>query len=293
MRRGPLYMPPGEQESIFFPGFDGGAEWGGSAFYPDSRLLYVNANDVPYTLRMLKLDAQMGQQGRLSYLRHCAGCHGENHEGDGRGIPPLGNLRGRYSLPTAYQLIRTGRGRMPGFPELAFSEAMTLLTYLLEGEAPAVASAAAPQGAASYVHTGYNRFVDAELGAPGIEPPWGTLNAIDLEKGEIRWRIPLGYYPALAERLGRDTGAENYGGPVVTRGGLVFIAGTPDEMFRAFEKESGRLLWEAKLPAAGFATPATYMVGGRQYVVVAAGGGKLGSPPGDTYVAFALPRIGQ
>jgi len=135
---------------------------------------------------------------------------------------------------------------------------------------------------------GYERWRDAN-GYPAIKPPWGTLSAIDLNTGDYRWRITLGEHPELAAKGIPQTGTEQYGGPIVTAGGLVFIAATSDAKFRAFDKETGRLLWEYQLPAAGYATPSTYQAGGRQYVVIAAGGGKLGTPSGDSYIAFALP----
>lgn len=290
LRKGELYSPPSLQETVVLPAYDGGAEWGGASFDPSSGLLYVNSNDVPVTLQMMQLEGGMSSVGRNTYLRMCAGCHGADLKGDGGNIPPVVNISARYTVSGAFQIIREGRGRMPGFPQLSFAEAMPLLNYLLEG--PAASSAggsASPAEARTYLHTGYKRWQDPETGAPAIKPPWGTLTAIDLQRGEFRWRIPLGYYPALVDRFGKETGAENYGGPVVTAGGVLFIAGTPDEMFRAFDKATGKLLWESKLPAAGFATPAVYEVYGRQYVVIAAGGGKLGRPAGDSIVAFALP----
>ncbi len=293
LRQGDLYSPPSLKETTVMPGFDGGAEWGGAAFDPHSGLLYINSSDVPFTLQMLKIQSGMSTAGRDLYLRLCAGCHGARLEGDGANIPSLQNIAARYSVPAAFQLVRDGRGRMPGFPQLEFAETMSLLTYLLDGQSSTTgeggAQASTPTTGRSYIHTGYKRLVDALTGAPGIKPPWGTLSAIDLQKGELRWQIPLGYYPALAKQFGRNTGAENYGGPIVTAGGLLFIAATPDEMLRAFDKSTGRVLWEANLPAAGFATPATYAINGRQYVVIAAGGGKLGRPAGDTIIAFALP----
>ncbi len=135
------------------------------------------------------------------------------------------------------------------------------------------------------------RFLDGR-GKPVIEPPWGTLNAIDLNTGETLWRVPLGNDEAIDDPAHPVTGTENYGGPVVTAGGLVFIAATNDEKIRAFHARTGAQLWEADLPAGGYATPATYEVDGRQYLVIAAGGGKMGTPSGDRYVAFALTEAG-
>jgi len=144
-------------------------------------------------------------------------------------------------------------------------------------------------GGIPYSFTGYNRWLDTN-GYPAVKPPWGTLNAIDLNTGEYRWRVPLGEVPALTARGLAPTGTENYGGPVVTAGGLVFIGAAKDEMFRAFDRRTGKLLWQTKLPAGGYATPATYLADGRQFVVIACGGGKMGTKSGDAYVAFALPK---
>ena len=122
-----------------------------------------------------------------------------------------------------------------------------------------------------YTTDGYPVFLDPH-GVPAIAPPWGTLNAIDLVKGEILWKVPLGEYPQLVAKGIRNTGTMNFGGAVATAGGLVFVAATADEKIRAFEKHTGRVLWEHQLPAGGYATPTTYMLDGRQYVVIAAGG---------------------
>ena len=157
--------------------------------------------------------------------------------------------------------------------------------------APATeASAAAPAKAEPpYAFGGFQRWFDRE-GYPAIKPPWGTLNAVDLNTGEIKWKVPLGEYAELTARGIPPTGTENYGGPVVTAGGLIFIGATADETIRAFDKETGQILWEAKLPFGGNATPSVYMAGGRQYIVISAGGGKSGRPAGGSIVAFALPR---
>ena len=140
-----------------------------------------------------------------------------------------------------------------------------------------------------YVRAGGGRWLD-EDGYPNVKPPWGTLNAIDLNTGEYRWKVTLGEYPELKAKGVPPTGTDNYGGPIVTAGGLIFIAATLDEMFRAFDAKTGEILWEAKLPAPGYATPTTYMAAGRQYIVIACGGGKLGTKSDDTYLAFALPE---
>jgi len=177
---------------------------------------------------------------------------------------------------------------MPAFAFLTRAERDAVASHVLGEPAPDDSKGEAAQAGRPYTHLGYNRFLDPE-GYPAVKPPWGTLNAIDLDAGEIRWSVPLGEVPELRRRGLAPTGTENYGGPIVTAGGLVFVGATKDERFRAFDKGTGKLLWETPLPAGGYATPATYEKGGRQYVVIAAGGGKMGTRSGDAYVAFALP----
>jgi quinoprotein glucose dehydrogenase len=189
------------------------------------------------------------------------------------------------------QVIRSGKGRMPGFAHLGDESVEAMVKYLLTGQD--VQTRAQPATSPidlKYTHDGYNKFLDPE-GYPAIEPPWGTLNAINLDTGEYVWQIPFGEFPELAAKGLRNTGTENYGGPVVTAGGLLFIGATNhDRKFRAYDKLTGELLWETTLPASGNATPAVYEVNGRQLVVIGAGGGKSGAPSGGTYVAFALPE---
>ena len=177
---------------------------------------------------------------------------------------------------------------MPSFGFLPAGDKEALVSFLRSETAPGPKDEETVEPGVPYTSTGYNRFLDPD-GYPAVKPPWGTLNAIDLVRGETRWQVPLGEYPELTRGGAPPTGTENYGGPIVTAGGLVFIAATRDEMFRAFDKATGRALWQAPLPAGGYATPSTYEVDGRQYVVVAAGGGKMGTRSGDAYVAFALP----
>ena len=181
--------------------------------------------------------------------------------------------------------------RSPSFPDLSRGEMAALLEFLLTGESGLSGTdhrdTPNPMEL-KYTSDGYNKFLDQE-GYPAIAPPWGTLNAIDLNKGIIRWQIPFGEFPKLVAQGVRNTGSENYGGGIVTKNGLFFIGATNyDQKFRAFDKLTGKLLWETTLPAAGNATPATYQINGRQFIVIAAGGGK-GSASGGSYVAFALP----
>jgi quinoprotein glucose dehydrogenase len=278
------------KDTVVFPGFDGGAEWGGSAVDPETGVLYVNANDVAWTGALAENTAKEAG-GRALYLSQCGVCHRDNMAGSPPEFPPLLGIANRSSPKEIAAVIRQGRGRMPAFPHLAGDQLFALVDYVMSGESKERSSTKPAPPQMNYRFTGYNKFLDPE-GYPAVAPPWGTLNAINLNTGEDAWKIPLGEYPELAAKGMRNTGSENYGGPIVTAGGLVFLGATNfDKKIRAFDKASGELLWEATLPFAGNATPATYGVNGRQFVVIAAGGGKdLKSASGGVYVAFVLPQ---
>ena len=301
-RRG-TFEPFGLYDTVLLPGFDGGAEWGGAAVDPEG-VLYVNANEMAWLARLRATPRQDDlahlTPGQRAYMVSCAACHGTERQGNpAANLPPLTDLATRKTRDEVAQLITTGKGMMPGQPAIPATDKQQLIDFLfgaekVEGSASGSAAKAprkatkAPTPYTPYRLDGYVRFVDPK-GYPAITPPWGTLTAIDLNSGEHRWQITLGEFKELTAKGISPTGAENYGGPVVTASGLLFIGATKDGSFRAFDKRTGKLLWQTELPAAGFATPCTYSVAGKQYVVIAAGGTKLGTKKGDSYVAFALP----
>ncbi len=275
--------------TVVFPSFEGGAEWGGPAVDPETGVIYINSNNYASTGTIAKQES--GSSGRAVYLSQCSVCHRDNMAGSPPEFPSLIDVGTRLSAQQITLKIHQGGGRMPGFPNLQGEELKLLLAYLQQRAGKDFDSIGASPSPVTYNVTGYHRFQDAD-GYPATAPPWGTLNAIDLNTGEYVWKIPLGQYPELVAQGLPDTGSENYGGPVVTAGGLLFIGATDfDKKFRAFDKATGKLLWETTLPFAANATPATYMVKGRQYVVIASGGGKLlNQRSGGIYIAFALPR---
>lgn len=297
-RSGPIFTPPSLEGTIQVPGTHGGAEWSGAAFDPDTDILYVNATELPSVHTLVEVEDMPGEAVPLATIGEnlfkmnaCATCHGLDRKGV-EAYPALLGVGARLTADEIGTVIREGKGQMPPHPRLADNDLEALVAFLTESEETRVVRGGGARGASTpeqrYAHTGWEKLVDQE-GYPGIKPPWGTLNAIDLSKGEIVWQVPLGEFPELTARGLPPTGTKNVGGAVVTAGGLVFIGSTMDERFRAFDKETGEVLWAYPLPAGGYATPSTYEVDGTQYVVIAAGGGgKLGTPSGDAYVAFAL-----
>jgi quinoprotein glucose dehydrogenase len=295
-RSGSIFTPPSLQGTITMPGHLGGSEWPGASFDPQLNVLYGTVNEVPTINRLRAVigkTSAKGSQGQLSPAKlgeqifqvRCMACHGSNRQGNPPQIPALANLD--LSQPQYKETIRSGRGGMPAFSQLSDRELDELAAYVKNP--PSDVPIGTPS-ASRYTLDGYILFNDAQ-GFPGIAPPWGSLYAINLVTGKILWKVPLGEYPELAAKGIHNTGSMNYGGAVATSGGIVFVAGTPDAKMRAFATHSGQQLWEYQLPTAGYATPSVYMVNGREYVAIAAGGGgKNATKSGDSIIAFALPE---
>ncbi|HEY0176200.1 MAG TPA: PQQ-binding-like beta-propeller repeat protein, partial [Pedobacter sp.] len=294
-----VFTPPTEKGTIILPGYDGGANWGGPAVDPETNMLYINANEMAWILNLVK-DTSSGktamtnlQAGALLYRKNCMGCHGPERLGSGD-YPSLIGAGKKYKFSQFSELLTTGRRMMPGFSQLTVKEKEAIASLVLDMKTDQDKPYKGPamkndhQSKPGYTFTGYNKFLTKE-GYPAISPPWGSLSAINLNSGKYEWKIPLGEFEELKKKGIPATGRENFGGPVVTAGGLLFIGASADGYFRAINKRTGKILWEFELPAAGMATPAVYETDHKQYVVIACGGSKSGGKSSDAYVAFTLP----
>ncbi len=287
-KTGSAYIPIGFERTIFFPGTDGGAQWGGSATDPDG-IMYVPAKEIPvYTSLVYKQKTtNQALTGNKLYQLHCSPCHGADRTGNHDGsYPSIASVDKRMTAVQIHQLLANGKGMMPSFAHISEGERKVVVDFILNKNSKETV-ASTDQSKVPYNHTGYNRWYDRN-GYPISNPPWGTLTAVDMNTGQHRWQIPLGEYPELTKKGIPPTGTDNYGGPLVTGSGLIFIAASRDAQLRAIDKHTGKVLWSTPLPAAGYASPSTYSVNGKQYVVIACGGGKLNTKSGDKYVAFSL-----
>ena len=288
------------------PGLRGGGEWSGASVDKETGIMYVSVNDIPNVIQLVELEGNiqevltgmpMSKAGSVLYERKCAACHGNDLKGNQQ-FPPLDGIGHRLKPDDLKSILEKPRGMMPSFNSLSIEDKDAIAAFLfklkdgrnyksnnqnsfLEGDSI--------NKRKRYRLKGYQQLKDQD-GYPGVKPPWGTLNAVDLNTGKALWKIPLGEYPELAAKGKRNTGTQLFGGGIVTAGGLIFIGASQDEKFGAIDKASGKTIWEYKLPAGGYATPSTYEVDGKQYVVIAAGGGgRQLTKAGDYYIAFALP----
>lgn len=289
------FEPFSDSRPTILFGIHGGAEWTGACVDPRNGHLYVSGNELPWAITVYRDEPEPPfpsnappTRGKVLYDQSCAQCHGPDRIGIAT-APPLRGLSRRSNDDQVRSLLKTGRNLMPIAPEMSESDTQALLDFLFLRDRPAGNATAAKTDRPIYRDKGYPKLLDNE-GYPGCTPPWGTLTCIDLNTGRRVWQVPLGEYPELTARGIPKTGTENFGGPIVTAGGVVFCGGTRDQRIRAFDAASGNELWSADLPYGGYAPPSTYAAGGRQYVVIpATGGGKLGGPTGDALVAFTLP----
>jgi len=297
------HLPPSEKGTVLV-GYSGGAEWGGNAV-DSSGIFYQNSNNAPWVLKMVSMEERKKEIAALSkgqglYVTNCSPCHGADRKGNGLEVPGLLSIAQKLKKEEIAHIVAVGQGRMPSFQnQLSSPDREAIIDFLVSGWGGRRVGGEhndakdTLKGKHSdfpyvppYISKVWEKLEDSN-GYPGIKPPWGTLNAIDLNTGDYKWRVPLGEYPELAKKGVPATGTESYGGPLATAGGLVFIAGTRDEKIRAFDQKTGKVVWEHQLPAGGFATPITYSIDGRQFVVIAAGGGR-GLKTSGEYVAFAL-----
>ncbi len=287
LKRG-WYDAPSEQGTLILPGFDGGGEWGGAGADPKKGILYINSNEMGWVQKMVRNKEMKTVTGETLYQNYCASCHGVSNQGNpASGYPSLVNIDQKRNKAYIHQIIKQGKGMMPGFGHIS-PEAQSAIADYIQGLPPKEILSASSPKILPYQMTGYNKFLDAD-GLPGLSTPWGTLNAIDMNTGKYLWKIPFGSEPALVNKGIQDpTGGENYGGPIITQSGLLIIAATKDATLRIYQASSGKLLASYPLPFASFATPSTYRVKGKQYVVVTCGGTKLRTAKGNIVVAFSL-----
>lgn len=300
MSMGEVFTPPGLKPLIIMPQFNGGSEWPGAAYDPTTQTLIVNASNEAEWISMVKSEANkettFGELGKQIFQSTCTQCHSrlDTNQVTNTAIPTLQGVQNRMSKDQLNSLLLIGRGQMPSFETLTELERQAIVSYIFqEGQEKKVTAKDLKSSSIAqmpFISTGHWDFRDSE-GFPINKRPWGTLNAIDLNEGKIKWQVPLGTYPELETKGIPPTGTFNIGGAVVTAGGLIFIGATRDERIHAYDKDTGTLLWEFQMEAGGYATPATYEIDGRQYLVIAAGGGgKPGTKPGDSYYCFTLPQ---
>ena len=289
-------LPTALNRPNFIPNINGGAEWTGACTDPNSGMLYLNSNEYSWYISLTQRAEDFVDEtkleptlGRKVYEVTCIVCHGPNREGTGE-FPALLNLNRRMVDEQLIELLKTGRNVMPPAPQIQGQELEDLVDYLMDRDRPESTKTKSEEPERPYYKFhGFTRLLDQD-GYHGNKPPWGLLNAIDLNTGKIKWQVPLGEHEELTKKGIPITGTKNFGGASVTAGGVIFCAGTSDQKIRAFDVDNGQQLWEYKLPFVGSAPPSVYEANGRQYVVIPSTGGRFfpDLEKGDAYVAFTL-----
>ncbi len=298
MEMGDIFRPPSVDSALIMPQFNGGTDWGGGAYDPVNRKLYVNASNEAEWISMAPAPENevmpLYDLGRRIFHSQCTFCHG-SQTSTTPGAHNLNNLQEITAQRTAEEIkntLQNGKGLMPTFTWFSDTEKDALVAYLKDQDKETMVDMAEVGVSFTnnipWLSTGHHPIKD-NRGFPINKRPWGTLSSIDMDKGTIDWQVPLGTYPELEAEGFEPTGTFNLGGPMVTAGGLVFIGATMDERFRAFDRDTGEMLWEFQMTAGGYATPATFEIDGKQYIMIAAGGGGIpGTPSGDTFYCFTL-----
>lgn len=262
-----IYEPPNLNGSIILPTAHGGSNWGGASVNPHTGVMFVNSADLPWFLKLTEikgLTADNHLTGKQLFTMYCANCHGADTKGSNFG-PDISKRAKQQTAEKLDLFIKKGAEPMPSFNHLPQVQIDAIVSFL-KGE-EIVSKNVEATHKEPYGFNGYNFYTDDKENS-AIKPPYGTLNAIDLNQGEILWQVPLGEDPKLAKMGIKNSGMFNRGGGIATAGGIIFIAATYDNRFRAFDQKTGKILWDIELPGGGFCIPSTYAINGKQYVTV-------------------------
>ena len=285
-----VYEPPSMEGLILLPTAHGGSNWGGASVNPNTNMLFVNSTDIPMILKLtdLKKIRKANQLNpEILYRTYCSNCHGADKKGKTIGPDLTGRVK-TYTNSKITGILEKGAAPMPSFKFLSPEQIALLVAYVKDTVMQqSFETTDIPQNNEPYGFNGYSFYLDP-AGDPAIAPPFGTMTAINLNTGNIVWQVPLGEDPKFKKMGIPNSGMFNRGGGIATASGLIFIGATGDDMFRAFDQKTGKVVWEYQLPGMATSIPSTYSVGNKQYVVVSVNGKQENNFKGG-YIAFAIP----